>query len=44
MIEHNSSVNVKRTWCDYGRARDWADDAQGQGEEFRLLMRALPCE
>ena len=28
------AVNVKRTWVDYGVARDWADEKQGRGEEF----------
>ena len=28
------SVNVKRTWVNYGLSRDWADSEQGQGEEF----------
>ena len=28
------AVNVKRTWVDYGIARDWADERQGRGEEF----------
>ena len=30
-----SSVNVKRTWVNYGtETRDWSDDSQGQGDEF----------
>merc|ERR1712150_270641 len=33
-VEHASSVNVKRTWVNYGLARDWNDDLQGQGDEF----------
>jgi len=33
-VEHTSAVNVKRTWVNYGTQRDWADAAQGQGEEF----------
>jgi len=33
-VEHTSAVNVKRTWVDYGVARDWADEKQGRGEEF----------
>ena len=28
------SVNVKRTWVDYGKERRWLEDSQGQGEEF----------
>jgi len=33
-VEHTSAVNVKRTWVDYGVARNWSDDKQGRGEEF----------
>ena len=33
-VEHASSVNVKRTWVNYGEAREWDNDVQGQGEEF----------
>ena len=33
-VEHASAENVKRTWVNYGIARDWHDDQQGQGEEF----------
>jgi len=34
-VEHASSVNVKRTWVNYGlENRDWFNDAQGQGDEF----------
>jgi len=34
-VEHASSVNVKRTWVNYGtETRDWSDDSQGQGDEF----------
>ena len=33
-VEHTSAVNVKRTWTDYGVARDWLEESQGQGEEF----------
>jgi len=30
-VEHASSVNVKRTWVNYGtETRDWSDDSQGQ--------------
>jgi len=37
LAEHLSAANVKRTWTDLGLAidRDWTDDKQGQGEEFR---------
>jgi aldehyde dehydrogenase (NAD+) len=33
-VEKLSAGNMKRTWVDYGRARDWFDDAEGAGEEF----------
>lgn len=33
-VEHTSAENLKRTWVNYGKSRDWADPAQGQGEEF----------
>ena len=33
-VERLSAGNMKRTWVDYGRARDWLDDAEGAGEEF----------
>jgi aldehyde dehydrogenase (NAD+) len=29
-----SAGNMKRTWVDYGRGRDWEDPLQGEGEEF----------
>jgi aldehyde dehydrogenase (NAD+) len=38
MVERLSAGNMKRTWVDYGRARDWEDEKQGQGVEF--LRRA----
>ena len=41
-VEHTSAVNVKRTWVDWGRGRDWADAQQGQGEEF--LYHATQCK
>ena len=25
---------MKRTWVNYGHARDWLDPAQGEGQEF----------
>jgi aldehyde dehydrogenase (NAD+) len=37
--EEASAGNLKRTWCDYGLPRDWADPTQGEGEEF--LRRAI---
>ncbi|MFQ5889597.1 MAG: aldehyde dehydrogenase family protein [Gemmatimonadota bacterium] len=33
-VERLSTGNMKRTWVDYGHARDWADPVQGEGEEF----------
>ncbi len=33
-VERASTGNMKRTWVSYGRARDWFDRRQGQGEEF----------
>ena len=29
-VEFASAESVKRTWVDYGKARDWTDDKQGQ--------------
>ncbi|XP_076053530.1 aldehyde dehydrogenase family 16 member A1-like isoform X2 [Oratosquilla oratoria] len=33
-VEHTSAVNVKRTWVNYGKTRDWLNKQQSQGEEF----------
>jgi len=33
-VELRSAENVKRTWVNYGVARDWSSPAQGQGMEF----------
>ncbi|GAC1350222.1 MAG: aldehyde dehydrogenase family protein [Ktedonobacteraceae bacterium] len=33
-IEYASAGNMKRTWVNYGRARNWSDAVQGEGEEF----------
>ena len=33
-VEHLSAKNMKRTWCDYGIARDWFDKHQGEGHEI----------
>ena len=41
-VEHTSAVNVKRTWVNYGTERDWADGAQGQGEEFLYHATQVP--
>ena len=41
-IEFASAQNMKRTWVDYGVKRDWFDNEQGQGEEFR--QQAVECK
>jgi aldehyde dehydrogenase (NAD+) len=33
-VERLSTGNMKRTWVDLGRSRDWADPREGAGEEF----------
>ncbi|HEX6106558.1 MAG TPA: hypothetical protein VFZ26_13315, partial [Gemmatimonadales bacterium] len=33
-VERLSAGNMKRTWVDYGRDRDWSDPRAGEGEEF----------
>ncbi len=33
-VERLSAGNMKRTWVDYGRGRDWFDAEQGEGREF----------
>jgi aldehyde dehydrogenase (NAD+) len=33
-VERLSAGNMKRTWVDLGRSRDWADPRLGAGEEF----------
>jgi aldehyde dehydrogenase (NAD+) len=33
-VERLSTGNMKQTWVDYGRSRDWADPRSGAGEEF----------
>ena len=33
-VELASAGNMKRTWVNYGRERDWLDVMQGEGEEF----------
>jgi aldehyde dehydrogenase (NAD+) len=33
-VERLSAGNMKRTWVDYGRPRDWFDEEQGAGREF----------
>jgi aldehyde dehydrogenase (NAD+) len=34
IVERLSAGNMKRTWVDYGRARDWSDPRHAAGEEF----------
>ncbi|XP_078481811.1 aldehyde dehydrogenase family 16 member A1-like [Ciona intestinalis] len=41
-VEFTSAENVKRTWVNYGKERDWMDHDQGQGEEF--LYHATQCK
>ncbi len=36
VVEALSISNLKRTWVDYGKARDWLSDDQGEG---RLFLR-----
>ena len=33
-VERLSTGNMKRTWVDLGRGRDWTNSRQGAGEEF----------
>ncbi|HEU5305492.1 MAG TPA: aldehyde dehydrogenase family protein [Gemmatimonadales bacterium] len=33
-VERLSTGNMKRTWVDLGRERDWTDPTRGAGEEF----------
>ena len=33
-VEYASATNLKRTWVNYGKGRNWADKEQGRGEEF----------
>jgi aldehyde dehydrogenase (NAD+) len=34
MIETTASENMKRTWLNYGKFRDWFNSDHGYGEEF----------
>jgi len=38
-VEKESAGNLKAVWANNGKARDWFDPVQGQGEEF--LFRAV---
>lgn len=33
-VEHLSTDNMKRSWVNYGKYRNWLDAAQGEGEVF----------
>ena len=33
-VEYRSASNMKRTWVNHGKERDWSDPVQGEGEEF----------
>jgi aldehyde dehydrogenase (NAD+) len=33
-VENESAANMKRTWVDYGIARDWLTNEEGAGHEF----------
>jgi aldehyde dehydrogenase (NAD+) len=33
-VERLSVGNMKRTWVDLGKSRDWTDDRRGAGHEF----------
>ena len=33
-VERLSTGNMKRTWVDLGKSRDWTDPRHGAGEEF----------
>jgi aldehyde dehydrogenase (NAD+) len=34
MIERVSTGNLKQTWTNHGKARNWFDPVQGEGPEF----------
>jgi len=34
MVERESAGNLKATWVNHGRKRDWFDPAQAEGQEF----------
>ncbi len=33
-VEDASTTNLKQTWCNYGKIRDWSKTDQGEGREF----------
>jgi len=34
MVEHDAAENMKRTWVNYGKHRDWFEKLQSEGTEF----------
>ncbi|MFV2091587.1 MAG: aldehyde dehydrogenase family protein, partial [Hyphomicrobiales bacterium] len=34
VVEAAAADNLKRSWVDYGKQRDWFDAAQGEGREY----------
>jgi aldehyde dehydrogenase (NAD+) len=34
MVEEKAAENMKRTWVNYGKHRNWFDNEQGEGESF----------
>jgi aldehyde dehydrogenase (NAD+) len=34
LVEEAAAENMKRTWVNYGKHRDWSDPDQGEGEYF----------
>lgn len=33
-VEYLATENMKRTWLNFGKYRNWLDDAQGEGQDF----------
>lgn len=34
LVERAAAADLKRTWVNFGRSRDWRDPDQGEGREF----------
>ncbi|MGH6946475.1 MAG: aldehyde dehydrogenase family protein [Kiloniellales bacterium] len=34
LVERTATADLKRTWVNYGKRRDWYDPRQGEGQEF----------
>lgn len=34
LVEHAAAENMKRTWVNFGKQRNWFDEHQGEGEQF----------